>query len=239
VDNIKPKSIAREMYEEFMSFHEYIKEYELQRSEGTLLRYLSEVLKVMTQTVPDKLKNDTFIEMQHYISGIIRRVDSSLMDEWEKIKNPLAPILVNDGRAEFESASGKSDITKNKIEFKISVRNEIFQFLRHFARGDVSELLSWIEDSNTIDRQMFDRNMLSNAHQSFVDAKGHPVVDQRARGGAFFNYSFDESDKNKIKVRQTLIDEFGHNDSFMNFEVDVEKSRQSGKVELSLCSLVI
>ena len=37
-----PKSIAREMFEQFRSFADYIKDYELQRAEGVLLRHLVE-----------------------------------------------------------------------------------------------------------------------------------------------------------------------------------------------------
>ena len=57
-ENIRPKSIAREMYEQFSSFDEYIRDYELQRAEGLLLRYLSEVYKALVQTVPDRGQND-------------------------------------------------------------------------------------------------------------------------------------------------------------------------------------
>ncbi len=44
-ENIRPKSVAREMVERFMTFADYVREYELQRSEGLLLRYLSETLQ--------------------------------------------------------------------------------------------------------------------------------------------------------------------------------------------------
>src|SRR5262249_36699538 len=51
-DNIRPKSIARDMIEQFLSFAEYIKEYGLERGEGVLLRYLSDVYKTLVQSVP-------------------------------------------------------------------------------------------------------------------------------------------------------------------------------------------
>ena len=57
-ENIRPKSIAREMFEGFRSFSDYVREYELQRSEGLLLRHLSSVYKVLCQTVPDLVKDD-------------------------------------------------------------------------------------------------------------------------------------------------------------------------------------
>ena len=57
-ENIRPKSIAREMFEQFRSFGDYIRDYELQRSEGLLLRHLNSVFKVLAQTVPDAAKTD-------------------------------------------------------------------------------------------------------------------------------------------------------------------------------------
>ena len=46
-ENIRPKSIAREMFESFRSFSDYIRDYELQRAEGVLLRHLNSVYKVL------------------------------------------------------------------------------------------------------------------------------------------------------------------------------------------------
>ena len=87
-ENIRPKSIAREMFEEFRSFGDYIKIYELQRAEGLLLRHLSGVHKVLTQTVPDAAKNDAVREMELYLGTMIRQVDSSLLEEWERLNDP-------------------------------------------------------------------------------------------------------------------------------------------------------
>src|SRR6266404_3694851 len=87
-ENIRPKSIAREMFESFRSFSDYIRDYELQRSEGLLLRHLSRVHKVLIQTVPDSAKNDAVREMEDYLGTLVRQVDSSLLDEWEKMRDP-------------------------------------------------------------------------------------------------------------------------------------------------------
>ncbi|HEU5397057.1 MAG TPA: DUF3516 domain-containing protein, partial [Verrucomicrobiae bacterium] len=78
-ENIRLKSIAREMFESFRSFSDYIRDYELQRAEGVLLRHLHSVFKVLSQTVPDAAKNDQVREMELYLGSMIRQVDSSLM----------------------------------------------------------------------------------------------------------------------------------------------------------------
>src|SRR5206468_7239547 len=89
-ENIRPKSIAREMFEQFRSFADYIKDYELQRAEGLLLRHLSSVHKVLAQTVPDGAKTDAVREMELYLGLMIRQVDSSLLEEWERMRAPTA-----------------------------------------------------------------------------------------------------------------------------------------------------
>ena len=48
-EGIQPKAVAAEMFENFMSFNDYIKAYGLQRSEGVLLRHISGVFKVLLQ----------------------------------------------------------------------------------------------------------------------------------------------------------------------------------------------
>src|SRR4051794_26336124 len=86
-ENIRPKSIAREMFEEFRTFADYIKLYELQRAEGLLLRHLSSVYKVLAQTVPDAVKNDALREMEFYLAAMLRQIDSSLLEAWEKMRD--------------------------------------------------------------------------------------------------------------------------------------------------------
>ena len=96
-ENIRPKSIAREMFESFRSFSDYIRDYELQRAEGLLLRHLSRVHKTLTQGVPDAAKNDAVREMEIYLGTMIRQVDSSLLDEWEKMRDPELSARGNQG----------------------------------------------------------------------------------------------------------------------------------------------
>ena len=87
-ENIRPKSIAREMFEQFRSFAEYVLDYELQRSEGLLLRHLNRVYKVLSQTVPDGLKTPEVVEVELYLRTLLSQVDSSLEDEWERMRDP-------------------------------------------------------------------------------------------------------------------------------------------------------
>lgn len=83
---VRPKSIVREMVEDWTSFEDYVKSYQLERSEAVLLRHLSEVYKVLVQTVPPTAKTQEVAEAEEFLSGMIRQIDSSLIDEWEKLR---------------------------------------------------------------------------------------------------------------------------------------------------------
>ncbi len=87
-ENIRPKSIARDMLERFCSFADYVREYELQRSEGVLLRYLTDAYKTLVQTVPESYRTEELEELMAALRQALRDVDSSLLDEWERLQLP-------------------------------------------------------------------------------------------------------------------------------------------------------
>ena len=54
--NVRPKSVVREMFESFMTFADYIRQYDLHNVEGVLLSYVMSLYKAMNQSVPDLAK---------------------------------------------------------------------------------------------------------------------------------------------------------------------------------------
>ncbi len=148
-ENIRPKSIAREMFENFRSFADYIRDYELQRAEGLLLRHLNSVYKVLRQTVPDAAKNDQLREMELYLGTMIRAVDSSLLDEWEQMRDPDYERRIAAERAAITGVDLKppgaedaaADITRDAKAFTAAIRNRIFTFLRGLVIGDYEAAL--------------------------------------------------------------------------------------------------
>ncbi len=139
-DDVRPKSIAREMVERFMDFNEYIREYELGRAEGTLLRYLSDAYKTLVQTVPDPAKTPEVEDIEVFLRAMIRAVDSSLLDEWERMRRPdawkdAASLPEPDGSA-ANAAPGEDDVTRDPRAFTVLVRNLMFQLLRAASRRD-------------------------------------------------------------------------------------------------------
>jgi superfamily II RNA helicase len=134
-DDARPKSIAREMVERFMDFNEYVREYELGRVEGTLLRYLSDVYKALLQTVPAPAKTPQLREVEVFLRAMVRAVDSSLLDEWEQMAAGVVPapdrLAVPEGQA-----PGEADVTADEHGFTVLVRNAMIKLVRALGRKD-------------------------------------------------------------------------------------------------------
>jgi superfamily II RNA helicase len=130
---LKPKSVAREMVEHLHSFSGYIKEYGLSRSEGMLLRYLSEVYKTLVQTIPTLSRTEELDDIIVHLATLIRGVDSSLLDEWERLRDPEFQPAQRDAEPEAVAAS---DITTDKRRFTALIRNQLFGILRAVEYGD-------------------------------------------------------------------------------------------------------
>ncbi len=95
---LSPKSVVRDMFERALSFGELISVYQLARSEGLVLRYLSDAYRAIRQTVPVEAQTSDLLDLVAWLGELVRQVDSSLVDEWESLVNPVADP-VRAGRA--------------------------------------------------------------------------------------------------------------------------------------------
>lgn len=234
-ENIRPKSIAREIYEQYMTFGEYVREYDLQRSEGLLLRYLSEVYKVLVQTVPERSKDEEMQAIIEFFGVMVRQVDSSLLDEWEKLKrNPAEnkneeailstdALLTGERRADY-------DITRNRRDFETAIRNEVFQFVK--AAG--SRRVTWIADAvRDVDPStIWNESKVRQTLETYSGDHDGPLTDRTARGPAFFQLT--QHTGQTITARQILIDAAGHNDWALEFAIDIPACREAGAIRLNL-----
>ncbi len=85
---LAPKSVVRDMYERAMTFVEYVGFYGLSRSEGLVLRYLADAYKALRNTVPAEAKTEELTDLIEWLGELVRQVDSSLLDEWEQLRDP-------------------------------------------------------------------------------------------------------------------------------------------------------
>ena len=129
---LSPKSVARDMYERAMTFSEYISFYGLARSEGLVLRYLADAYKAMRQTVPEEARTEELADLIEWLGELVRQVDSSLIDEWERLRNPVDEVA-------HLAADRPPAVTGNKRAFRVLVRNALFR------RVELAALRRWDE----------------------------------------------------------------------------------------------
>ncbi|HEX3801040.1 MAG TPA: DUF3516 domain-containing protein [Verrucomicrobiae bacterium] len=233
-ENIRPKSIAREMFEQFRSFGDYIKDYELQRAEGLLLRHLSSVHKVLEQTVPDAAKNDAVREMELYLGTMLRQVDSSLMDEWEKMRDPNYQPR---GEAKEVRPPGAEeadkDITRDTKAFTAAIRVRIFTFLRGLIIGDFEQALASLDGSEHPDGGPWNADPLRAALDAYYIEHQDLCLNPNARN-LRHTYVTVAEDKKSWRVQQMLVDPEELNDWVAEFNVDLAQSRAAEQPVISL-----
>lgn len=140
----KPKSVARDMFERYATFNQYVKEYGLERSEGVLLRHLNQVYKAMRQNIPDALKTDTVHDVIAYLREVVARADSSLVEEWEMLRDISLGLVSQQPEEPVEEA-----LDADPVAFKARVRAELMQVVSALAEDDLEEaaaLLRWSGD---------------------------------------------------------------------------------------------
>ena len=232
-ENIRPKSIAREMFESFRSFSDYIRDYELQRAEGVLLRHLNSVFKVLSQTVPDSAKNDQVREMELYLSSMIRQVDSSLLDEWEKMRDPNYQRTETKEVRPPGAEEADKDITRDTKAFSAAIRNRIFSFLRGLVNEDFEAALAGLDSPNDADGHPWTAERLTQAMDAYYADHERICLEPEARN-LRHTYVVPSEDKKCWRVQQMLVDPEECNDWVAEFEVDLAASRQAGEPVMSL-----
>ena len=144
---LSPKSVIREMIENAMTFTELISRYDVGRSEGVILRYLSDAYRMMRQVIPEEIMTEELESMISWLADLIRSVDSSLLDEWEAMMNGEelveaegGPSAVGTERAFGADESGVVAFTANRHAFRNAVRRALFNFVELMSRDDVDGL---------------------------------------------------------------------------------------------------
>jgi hypothetical protein len=228
-ENIRPKSIAREMLETWSTFSEYVRSYELQRIEGLLLRYLNGAYKVLVQTVPDMAKTGEVREMEAYLQATLRAVDSSLMDAWEGMQNPdYQPV------EHAEPTLEPPDITKDKTKFLAAIRGRTFAFLASWADGQWEEAIDALDafarrEPEDGDGRPWTSDRLEEAMGQYtMDHKG-PLLNPEGRNLRHTYAKPKHGDENILIVQQMLVDEDMANDWAAEFEVDLKSSCEHGE----------
>jgi superfamily II RNA helicase len=229
-ENIRPKSIAREMFENFRSFADYVKDYDLHRAEGVLLRHLSSVHKVLAQTVPDIWKTEAVQEAEAWLAGMVRGTDSSLLDEWERMSQAVQHPEAIEGPRRVEA---EPDITRNRREFTALIRTEIFRFLRGLASGDYAAACAALAAAPA---RLWSPDKIAADFDSYYDDHDRLLLDPEARNGKHTHAELSQNGE-AWRVSQVLVDPDALNDWQAVFLVPLGPAREEGKPSLILESL--
>ena len=133
---LSPKSVARDLYERAMTFNDFTGYYQLARSEGVVLRYLSDAFKALTQTVPEDAKTTELHDLTEWLGTLVRQVDSSLLDEWEQLRHPETAVPADEGALD----ETPPPVTANRRAFMVLVRNALFRRVELAALRRYGEL---------------------------------------------------------------------------------------------------
>jgi superfamily II RNA helicase len=219
-DNVAPKSIARDLFERVMTFREYVQHYGLKRSEGVLLRYLSDTYKALVQNIPDDDKTDDLVDVTEWLGEVVRHVDSSLLDEWDRLRNP-AEGAAADIRPPGAGTT-EHDVTANRRAFTVMVRNEAFRWVELLARRRYHELPIPAESAQSIEAAL----------TAYWDEFDQILLDADARSSQRFVF-----DPSTGRVIQILHDPDDVDEWRLAATVDRELSRSEGKAVLTLAGI--
>jgi superfamily II RNA helicase len=138
--DLSPKSVVRDMYEWGRTFTEFVAFYGVARSEGLVLRYLSDTYRALRQTVPERFKTDELDDIVEWLGETVRQTDSSLLDEWEALTDPDSVAEAAAAAAAGEALAPPRPITANERAFRVMIRNAMFLKVRLASQDRFADL---------------------------------------------------------------------------------------------------
>ncbi len=208
---LSPKSVVRDMYERACSFGEYVSLYQLARSEGLVLRYLSDAFRAIRQTVPVDAQTPDLLDLIAWLGEVVRQVDSSLVDEWEQLINPA-----DDPTAPVVPPAPPSILT-NRRAFGVLVRNEMFRRVQLAALQRDDELVELDPDVDW-----------PSALDSYFDEHDEIGTGGAARSSALVVIDESSASDGVWRVEQIIDDPAGDHDWRIRAEVDLAASEEEG-----------
>jgi len=219
---LSPKSVVRDMIEQAMTFADYVGHYGLARSEGLVLRYLSDAYRAARQTIPDDAKTEELQDIIEWLGEVVRQVDSSLIDEWEAMRNPSADL-----DAPVVQPAPPS-VLSNPRAFRVLVRNELFR------RVQLAALENWAALGELDGASGFDADAWADAMDDYFDEHESIGTGGDARGPAMLMITEEPA---RWVVRQIFDDPAGDHDWGISAEVDLAASAEQGRAVVSVTAV--
>ncbi|MDO5052246.1 MAG: DUF3516 domain-containing protein [Pseudoclavibacter sp.] len=215
---LRPKSVVRDMFERAMSFAEYVSHYRLARSEGLVLRYLSDADRAIRQTVPEEARTEELTDLMEWLHALVQQVDSSLADEWAALVDPQAPP------EQAVVPPAPPSVVGNRRAFTVLVRNEMFRRVQLAALERDEELAELDPDADW-----------SAFLDDYYGEHEEIGTDLRARSPRLCEI---EEGPERWRVTQILLDPAGDLDYRILAEVDLAASAEAGEAVVRVTGLV-
>jgi len=225
---LSPKSVVRDMIEHAMTFSDLIATYGLARSEGVVLRYLTDAWRTLQHSVPQDYLTEELEDIIVWLGELVRQVDSSLVDEWAHMADPDAPISKETLAREL--AFGVEDptaLTANTRAFSIMVRNAMFRLVELFAyekEDQLEALTSYLDDAPDFGAGM----------DAYFDEYSDMDTGPAARGPEYFRLN---KTGRMWTVRQIMKDPEGDNSFAFEAIIDLDASDEAGEVRFASLTL--
>jgi superfamily II RNA helicase len=225
-EELRPKKIARDVFERGAGFSDYVRDLGLARSEGLLLRYLSDAYKGLVQNVPEGKKTEDLLDLEGWLGAVVRGVDSSLLDEWQRLaRGEVTP-------EQDASPELPPDVTRDVRGFAVMVRNASHRLVRALARRRYDDAATMVVAPTGAPEWVGRR--IEEAMQPFRAEHAEILLDATSRAATSCLLA---RDAKEIRVTQMLRDPEDDNDFHVDLRVDLEASREAGAPVLELIGI--
>ena len=223
---LRPKSVARELSELAMTFVEFVGHHRLASSEGLVLRYLADAYKALKRTVPDEARTEELADLTEWLGELVRQVDSSLLDEWERLLHPEDADMAEIGRRSVDA--GPPPVTANVRAFRVLVRNALFR------RVELAALRRW-DDLGELDAEAgWDADRWRAAMEEYYAQHEYLGTGPSSRGPLLLQI---EQQPGTWAVRQVFDDPAGDHDWGISAQVDLAASDAEGTAVVRVISV--
>ena len=220
---LSPKSVVRDMVETASDFTGYIARYNIARSEGTLLRYLSDVYRSLARTVPVEKRDERLKDIIAWLRVLVRSIDSSLVDEWENAGNTSDEA--SQAAASLAAPGSGNDVVEDRRGLTVLVRNAMFRRVQLMDLDRPEELGALDKDWG------YGVHEWEDALDDYYDEHEYVNVDAEARSPKLFMLDdTHERDEHTWKVRQIIDDSDGDHDWAITGVVDLDGTQNGGEV---------
>jgi hypothetical protein len=212
--DLHPKGVAREMFESCQGFVDRVRELGVGRSEGTLLRYLSQVHDTLVRSLPDADKTEAVHDAIAYFRTVIQGADASLLQAWQALRAPAAFVSA------AASPPAPFDLAQDERALLARTRAELHRLVRALAHKDWEEAAACVrphpDDAWSPDR--FEQTLAP-----FFEEYG--ALDFTPAARLAHRTRFAAAGPRRWQVAQVLVDPAGDELWALHGEVDLSRER--------------